>query len=154
MYVRQFGYTIVPGQEEKAIALCGMFVEALRERGIAVQMLVGGRSNATLQLVEEYTSREAMQAARTALDCDEAYRTAVSRMGCPVLPARPVRRAGPAAARPAGGVRRLAGYEALIASATVSETIMIPPSPNRSTSCAATCGMWPRRRSSNGALRR
>lgn len=78
MYVRQFGYTIVPGQEETAIALCGMFVEALRERGIAAQMLVGGRSNATLQLVEEYVSREAMQAARTALDCDEDYRTAVS----------------------------------------------------------------------------
>jgi hypothetical protein len=78
MYVRQFGYTIVPGQEEKAVTLCGRFVEALRERGIAAQILVGGRDGSTLQLVEEYVSREAMYAARAALEGDASYRSAAS----------------------------------------------------------------------------
>lgn len=78
MYVRQFGYSIVSGQEERAAALCTNFARALCERGIAAHVLVGGRSSATLQMVEEYASLEAMYAARKALECDESYRGAVS----------------------------------------------------------------------------
>lgn len=78
MYVRQFGYSIEPGQEEKAVALCADFVQHLRTRGVRAYVLVGGKMDTTLQMVEEYASLDAMHDARQALECDENYRGAVS----------------------------------------------------------------------------
>src|SRR5579884_1421247 len=78
MYVRQFGYSIAPGQEEKAVALCADFVQNLRTRGVRAYVLVGGKMDTTLQMVEEYASLDAMHEARKALDCDESYRGVVS----------------------------------------------------------------------------
>lgn len=78
MYVRQLGYKIVPGQEERAIVLCRNFVEALCDRGIRAYVLVGNKLDATLQVVEEYVSLDSMHAARAALQCDENFCGAVT----------------------------------------------------------------------------
>jgi hypothetical protein len=78
MYVRQFGYTIRAGHEEQATALCARLVDALRRRGVRAHLLVGGKREATLQLVEEYPSLEALRVVRRALECDEKFRSAVS----------------------------------------------------------------------------
>lgn len=77
MYVREFGYHVVPGQEEKAVVLCRQFVEALCERGINAYVHVGKGLHAMLHVVEEYLSPAGMYAARAALECDENYRSAV-----------------------------------------------------------------------------
>lgn len=94
MYVRQFGYAIVPGQEEKSVALCTQFVGALRERGVRAQVLIGGRGETTLQMAEEYASLEAMHATRQVLEGDESYRSAVSAWASAFYPL--VRAAAPA----------------------------------------------------------
>jgi len=78
MYVRQCGYTIHTGHEEQATALCARFADALRRRGVRAHVLVGGKRDATLQLVEEYSSLEALRVVRRALECDDHFRSAVS----------------------------------------------------------------------------
>lgn len=76
MYVRQFGYQVARGYEEKAAELCGHFVEALRERGVRAYVLAANRFDSTLHVVEEYLSLDSMYMARAALECDEGYRAA------------------------------------------------------------------------------
>jgi hypothetical protein len=78
MYVRQCGYTIRAGHEEQATALCAHFADVLRRRGVRAHVLVGGKRDATLQLVEEYPSLEALRVLRRALECDENVRSAMS----------------------------------------------------------------------------
>jgi hypothetical protein len=78
MYVRQCGYTIRAGHEEQATALLARFADVLRRRGVPAHVLVGGKQDATLQLVEEYPSLEALRVVRRALECDENYRSTVS----------------------------------------------------------------------------
>ena len=78
MYVRQCGYTIHAGHEEQATALCARFADVLRRRGVRAHVLVGGKRDATLQLVEEYPSLEALRVVRRALECDDKFRSAVS----------------------------------------------------------------------------
>ena len=78
MYVRQCGYTIRAGHEEQATALCARLANVLRRRGVRAHVLVGGKRDATLQLVEEYPSLEALRVVRRALECDESFRSAVS----------------------------------------------------------------------------
>ena len=77
MYVRQCGYTIRTGHEEQATTLCARFADVLRRRGVRAHVLVGGKRDATLQLVEEYPSLEALRVVRRALECDESFRSAV-----------------------------------------------------------------------------
>jgi hypothetical protein len=77
MYVRQLGYTIRAGHEEQATALCTRFADVLRRRGVRAHVLVGGKLDSRLQLVEEYPSLEALRVARRSLECDENYRSAV-----------------------------------------------------------------------------
>lgn len=76
MYVRQFAYRIVSGNEERAVALCERFARTLRDHGVRARVLVG-QGDATLQLVEEYTSNTAMTVSRAALERDPAYRAAL-----------------------------------------------------------------------------
>jgi hypothetical protein len=78
MYIRQCGYTIHAGHEEQATALCTRFVEVLRRRGVRAHVLVGGKWDAMLQLVEEYPGLEALRVVRRALECDEGFRSVVS----------------------------------------------------------------------------
>src|ERR671937_1287463 len=78
MYVRQCGYTIRAGHEEQATALCARLANVLRRRGVRAHVLVGGKRDATLQLVEEYPSLEALRVVRRALECDDNFRSAVS----------------------------------------------------------------------------
>src|SRR5579864_2156968 len=75
MYAREFGYRIVPGQEEKAVALCQSFVATLRERGLRAHVVAGNALDATLHVVEEYYSLSCMEATHAALQCDENYRS-------------------------------------------------------------------------------
>ncbi len=74
MYMRQYAYTIVPGQERKAVALCGRLARVLRERGVRTRVLVGGAQQVTVQLVEEYAGMPEMSMARASLRHDAAYR--------------------------------------------------------------------------------
>jgi hypothetical protein len=78
MYVRQCRYTIRAGHEEQATVLCARLADVLRRRGVRAHVLVGGKQDATLQLVEEYLSLEALRVVRRALECDEKFRSAVS----------------------------------------------------------------------------
>jgi hypothetical protein len=78
MYVRQCGYTIRAGHEEQATALCARFADGLRRRGMRAHVLVGGKWDATLQLMEEYPSLEALRVVRRALECDANFRSAMS----------------------------------------------------------------------------
>ena len=78
MYVRQCGYTIRAGHEEQATTLCARFADVLRRRGVRANVLVGGKRDATLQLVEEYPSLEALRVVRRALECDDNFRSVVS----------------------------------------------------------------------------
>ena len=78
MYVRQFVYTIRAGHEEQATALCARLADALRRRGVRAHLLIGSKRDATLQLVEEYPSLEALRVVRRALECDEHFRSTVS----------------------------------------------------------------------------
>ena len=78
MYVRQSGYTIRAGHEEQATALCARFADVLRRRGVRAHVLVGGKRDATLLLMEEYSSLEALRVVRRALECDESFRSVVS----------------------------------------------------------------------------
>ncbi len=94
-YVRRCGYTIVPGREEKAVGLCMRLVDALRGRGVRAWVLVGGKGDATLQLVEEYPSVEDMRAMRVTLERDEMYRRAVCAWAIEFYPL--VRASAPAA---------------------------------------------------------
>ncbi len=77
MYVRQYSYTIVPGQERRAAALCERLARVLRERGVRARVLVGGAQQVTVQLVEEYAGMAEMSMARAALRHDAAYRDLV-----------------------------------------------------------------------------
>lgn len=86
MYVRQFGYRIVPGHEEKAIALCSSFADVLRQHGVVARVLVGDGHAATLQLEEEYDSLDAVGDTRKALESDERYHDAVSRWAVDFYP--------------------------------------------------------------------
>ena len=78
MYVRQCGYTIRAGHEEQAATLCARFADVLRRRGVRAHVLVGGKRDATLQLVEGYPNLEALRVVRRALECDENLRSAVT----------------------------------------------------------------------------
>lgn len=86
MYMRQFGYSIVPGFEERAIVLCRSFIEALHVRGIRARVTIATEGDMTLQVIEEYPSIEAMLAVRSALECDENYRSAVSKWAAEFYP--------------------------------------------------------------------
>ena len=77
MYVRQFGYKIVPSQEVKAVALCRQFADALCERGFRARVVVDRPTDATLLIVEEHLSLSSMVAAQQALECDENFRSAL-----------------------------------------------------------------------------
>src|SRR5207248_10659618 len=75
---RQIGYTIRAGHEEQATALCARLADAMRRRGVRAHLLIGGKRNSTLQLVEEYPSLEALRVVRRALECDANFRSALS----------------------------------------------------------------------------
>ena len=77
MYMQQYAYTIVPGQERRAVALCERLARVLRERGLRTRVLVGGAPQVTVQLVEEYTGVSEMGMARASLRRDAAYRDLV-----------------------------------------------------------------------------
>jgi len=77
MYMRQYAYTIVLGQERRAVALCERLARVLPERGVRTRVLVGNAQQVTVQLVEEYAGMPEMSMARASLRRDAAYRDLV-----------------------------------------------------------------------------
>ncbi len=102
MYIRRFGYKILPGQEERALVLCHHYVQALRERDIQAQIAVSTSRDATLHIVEEYSSPETMREVRRRLEADESFRRTITAWATEFYPlvqaAYPARHSGDQAA--------------------------------------------------------
>ena len=78
MYIRQLSFSIIPGSEERAVALCSRYAARLRAFGIPARIAIVRQGAFTLQLCEEYVSLEDLESKRRFLDRNDMYHNELS----------------------------------------------------------------------------